>query len=917
MTAPICRSRALRSTPPWLVASGLIVAVLVGVSWGALTATQAPAPSQGPARARSVCPPFPLRDEAGNPIDPIKGVNDSVAYSPRRTCGATGCHDYAKITEGFHFTQGKGEQVPAAMAERYAWVTSPGNYGGNWCSPAPLYRQLAPKTNTTARAIDMTSFDFVTATCGTCHPGGGPLEFDRDGRRYDTWMRDPSSGLVVGGENGLDGDYYRARWSETGVIEADCLLCHMPEYDLKKRNAELANLNFRWAATAGAGFGTVTGKVSANEQPSVSYDKSKFDANANVLVHMAPEPRNETCLNCHAKPDWKKRGASYTTRTDVHIAAGLRCVDCHAAGSRAGDPRISGREVHQFGKGDDPSGWIRNDLDNTVRSCESCHLDGWRNSPRATHGWLPPLHMERIACQTCHIPARAVKSALVQASDVYNPAPRITPPPKRIWTFYDQEMVLWNHYGELELFTSKDQPTTVTRPTLIRYKGKIYPANRVHSAWVGFEEQGRPGLNQLFMKDFYEMWAQHRADPKNTYPELARITDDNTDGVIEVNRPEEIDALLAATRAHLAATGFPLDGRRLVWVSDSTAYSSSAESRDLPREEYEATAYASVYKFSHDVAPARAALGSGGCGDCHDTRSPMFHGAVLSRPFGADGTPVWTANHKLLGLSGSSVAISAWREATLKPAGPWILLAAVVVCLLHLVVFGSRRVRADVGDTEVVRYRVGERIGHALGLVTFLFLAVTGYSFLLGEVTPLGATARMLHGYAGFGFAVVIGAMLFAWLSCAKFEGYDRRWLRALGGYFGPCGSLPAGKFNAGQKLYFWFVVLCGVGLATTGLMMFLRHWFWGQLAWAYTIHAALAVLLVSAVVVHFYLAVVAAPGAVRAVFEGKVSSTWARHHHPDWKPNGSGDPPAGSRTGREEIEREHPEDPSMLGTSV
>lgn len=204
----------------------------------------------------------------------------------------------------------------------------------------------------------MTSFEFVTATCGNCHPGGGPLELDREGKRYDKWMRDPASGFASGAENGLDGDYYKARWSETGVIEADCLLCHTPEYSLTKRNAELANLNFRWAATVGAGFGTVSGKVSANEQPSVAYDKSRFDANGNVLVHFAPEPRNETCLNCHAKPDWKKRGAAFSARTDVHIVAGLRCVDCHAAGSRAADPRIRGREVHQFGKGDDPSGWV-------------------------------------------------------------------------------------------------------------------------------------------------------------------------------------------------------------------------------------------------------------------------------------------------------------------------------------------------------------------------------------------------------------------------------------------------------------------------------------------------------------------------------------------------------------------------------
>jgi hypothetical protein len=208
-----------------------------------------------------VCPPFPLRDEAGAIINPNADPKVSVPYSPKQTCGASGCHDYDKITEGFHFQQGKGEKPAAVLAERYQWVSSPGNYGGNWCSPAPLYRQLAPKQNTSARTIDMTSFDFVTATCGNCHPGGGPLEYDRDGRRYDERMRDPASGLTSGGDNNLDGDYFKARWAETGVIEADCLLCHQPAYNYAKRNAQLAGLNFRWAATEGAGFGVVTGKV--------------------------------------------------------------------------------------------------------------------------------------------------------------------------------------------------------------------------------------------------------------------------------------------------------------------------------------------------------------------------------------------------------------------------------------------------------------------------------------------------------------------------------------------------------------------------------------------------------------------------------------------------------------------------------
>jgi hypothetical protein len=657
-------------------------------------------------RASGVCPPFNLRDEKGNVIDPVHGLNDGVPYSPKQTCGASGCHDYARITEGFHFTQGKGETPPKEYTDRYQWVTAPGNYGGNWCSPSPLYRQLAHKSNTNARMIDMTSFDFVTATCGNCHPGGGPLEYDRDGNRYDTFMRE--HGLASGGDNGLDGDYYKAKWDQTGVIEADCFLCHMPAYDHKKRNVQLANLNFRWAATEGAGLGKVNGKVMAGEKPEVIYDLSKFDPDGNLAVNYVTEPRNETCLTCHAKPGWKKRGASFSERTDVHMKAGLRCVDCHAAGSKAAHVRIRGHEEHQFGKGDDPSGWVRNDLDDTVRSCADCHLNGWNNAPRATHEWLPPLHMDKLSCQACHIPARPVKSALVQASDAYNHGPRIAPPPKHIWTFYDQGMNYWNHYGELDLFTVQDQPTNVSQPTLAVYKGKIYPVNRVHSMWIGYEEQGKPGLNQLFMKDFFMMWKEHLASPKENWARLATITDDNGDGALEVNRPEEIDALLAATKAYLEKTKFPLEQRRLVWVSGDKAYYSSSESRILPRGEHEATAYASVYKFSHDVAPARAALGTGGCTDCHRVNSPFFDRPILSAAFHpSDGKPRWEPNYSILGSSWLSVRVGGLREEWLKPI-LYSLIGLLVAALLSVFVrnFAVQQGRLSAGGARALSFLI-------------------------------------------------------------------------------------------------------------------------------------------------------------------------------------------------------------------
>jgi len=696
---------SLKSVIPTLLRRPLFIpsVILAGAIVLVMVVLQTDGPERNLGRDRSyaanktasigVCPPFSLYDEDGNLIDPVHNINADVPYSPKQTCGK--CHDYNKITEGFHFQQGKGEPPTPAMVERYRWVTSPGNYGGTWCSPAPVYRQLANKTNATARTIDMTSFDFVTATCGTCHPGGGPLEFDRDGKRYDRWMKDPSSGFSPAGENHLDGDYYKARWSETGVLEADCMLCHLPEYDYRARNAQLEDLNFRWAATAGSGLGRIEGSVKQQKSVKVLYDRAKFDTTGKLSLHLVREPRNETCLNCHAKPDWKKRGTTYSNRRDVHIAAGLKCVDCHPAGSHAVDVRVRGKEVHQFGKGDDPSGNVRNDIDNTVRDCKDCHLTGYLNAPLAKHDWLPPLHMDKIACQTCHINERPIKSALVQVSDVYNAGAKISPPPKHIWTFYDQNMDYWNHYGELNMFTAKDQPTDPSRPIVARYKAKIFPVNPVHSAWPAILIEGKPGLDQPTMKDVLGMWTAHNAD-STVYPLLSSIRDDNEDGIPEVNRPEEIDAIIKSVERCLQKTGYDLSGKHIVWVNNDRVYTDGSHFTTLPKEEYESSPYASVYKYSHDVAPARAALGVNGCSDCHSFSAPFFRAEIVKYPFGKDGKPITEPQYARLGLTQFAVTAGAIREQALKPVlytGLGLLAIGIMAGLVATLLVNSFRAR--------------------------------------------------------------------------------------------------------------------------------------------------------------------------------------------------------------------------------
>ena len=647
----------------------------------------------GPASAREqsppwgVCPPFHLRDENGDVINPVAGENADKPYSPKQTCGQ--CHDYDKITRGYHFMQGKGEEPTADQKVRCLWASTPGNYGGTWCSPAPLYKYLSPKKNDSPALMDMTSFTFFTSPCAACHAGGGSAEFDREGKRYDLWMNDPSSGFTSGGENDFDGDYYKARWGETGVLEADCLLCHMPEYSMSERKKQLGAWNFRWAATAGAGFAEVTGSVSENKPVKVAYGKEHFNDDGSVELHIVREPRNEACLMCHAKPGWKKRGANFRPRTDVHLRAGLKCVDCHPAGSSATDTRIAGHEEHQFGKGDDPGGCVRDDLDDTGVSCADCHDTGRMGAPIAKHRWLPPLHLDTIACQTCHIAQRPVKAAMVQAGDVFNPGARIPTKGKHLWTFYGPDGKYWNHYGDLEMMGYDDKPTDAYRPVLARYKGKIYPVNQIHSAWPAIEVEGETALMQPKMGDIYRMWAAHLANA-TVYPGLSAIADDNGDDVPEVNRPDEIDALIQSITQTLADTNYPMKGKRVVWVMDDRVYTSGTDYRTVEMHSWEASPYANVHKYNHDVLPANAALGVNGCTDCHHPESDFFFASNVKYLFDENAQPVMQPQYRLLGLSLPAVTVSVWREAYLKPVTYGMI---VVLCLGFVAVAGGVALR--------------------------------------------------------------------------------------------------------------------------------------------------------------------------------------------------------------------------------
>ncbi len=347
------------------------------------------------------CPPFNLRDKNGDVIDPTKDKDGKPIpadlplqeqglprpVSLKKTCGA--CHDYNTITHGYHFQMGRDELYPPVEA---GTGDSPSRGPGLFGKWQLLYqRELTPINFENPDDVDMTPFDWVL-NCGICHPGGGPAEYDRDHKRYDERIKGDIGGLTMFG----NGDYHESAWGRTGVIEADCLVCHLESYEYSVRVQQMKKLNFEYAATAAAGFGYVFGSTAEGQQPKVYYDKSMFRADGTVYLHIR-RPSDRQCQECHDMSSAQKRGSSWhnSYMQDVHTDQGLGCVECHH-----GDIR------HNFAKGHSSSQSVRDDLDYTNLSCKKCHEDGEHGAPNEDHEWLPPLHLERISCEACHITHR-------------------------------------------------------------------------------------------------------------------------------------------------------------------------------------------------------------------------------------------------------------------------------------------------------------------------------------------------------------------------------------------------------------------------------------------------------------------------------------------------------------------------------
>jgi formate dehydrogenase subunit gamma len=195
-------------------------------------------------------------------------------------------------------------------------------------------------------------------------------------------------------------------------------------------------------------------------------------------------------------------------------------------------------------------------------------------------------------------------------------------------------------------------------------------------------------------------------------------------------------------------------------------------------------------------------------------------------------------------------------------------------------------------EGRIVRYTLDERIHHWMAGLTYVYCLITGlafwspYLYWLAALVGGGATARFWHPWSGVLFTISIVWMFKLWRGDMAITDTDRAWSKDVKYYIENEDEKlpPVGRFNWGQKVFFW-LMLCGAILL---LLSGFGLWFVESIpAWlrhlSIAVHVIAALATIAGFIIHVYMGTAMVPGGFDAIVTGEVTAAWARHHHRLW----------------------------------
>ncbi len=258
-----------------------------------------------------------------------------------------------------------------------------------------------------------------------------------------------------------------------------------------------------------------------------------------------------------------------------------------------------------------------------------------------------------------------------------------------------------------------------------------------------------------------------------------------------------------------------------------------------------------------------------------------------------------------------------FRNGPYRAYAGWYLTFVVAGLAIFYVLRGRIRLDRPRTGIRVPRFGFAERFAHWLTAICFVVLALTGLNLVYGRellmpllgreaFATLSMWGKLAHNYLAFGFMLGLALMFVQWVAYNLPTRADITWLLRGGGLFGG-GHPPADKFNAGQKLIFWVVMLGGLSLILSGLELlfpyqfnffevtfrFLNDWFGTELPTGLTPlaeqqlatlwHGLVGIFMIGVILAHIYIGTLGMEGAFEAMWEGEVDLEWAREHHSLW----------------------------------
>ena len=240
-----------------------------------------------------------------------------------------------------------------------------------------------------------------------------------------------------------------------------------------------------------------------------------------------------------------------------------------------------------------------------------------------------------------------------------------------------------------------------------------------------------------------------------------------------------------------------------------------------------------------------------------------------------------------------------WRTMRNGPVtfyGGIILLIVPTLLLIFFFIKGPIKLHDKPSGRMIERFNSAERMVHWTTAFSFVALALTGLTTLFGKhvlMPVIGASAFafianigiVIHNFVGplFVFSLIVFFILY--VKDNFFNGDDFNWLAKFGGMLSG-QEVPSGRFNGGEKVWFWLsIVILGVAVGASGVIMLFPNWNATRelMTNANLIHVSLGALFMAAAMGHIYIGTIGTEGALAGMKTGAVDEVWAKEHHALW----------------------------------